>query len=152
MQKRLFKPKKGQIDYTNARFAPVINCVLRFEGKMLLVKRNQAMKLYPGYWNGIAGFLDDSKTLEKKVEEEILEETSLSKSNILKMTRGAIFEAEDEAYKKVWIIHPVLVDVNTDDVKLDWEAEDFKWVSRREVNQMNVVPSFKQVLDNLFRK
>jgi len=55
-QKPEFKPKPGQIDYTNIRVAPVINCVVQYQDKILIVRRNLKMKFYPGYWNGISGF------------------------------------------------------------------------------------------------
>ena len=35
-----FQPKPGQVDFTNIRYAPVANCVLFNEGKILLVKRS----------------------------------------------------------------------------------------------------------------
>ena len=40
-QPELFKPKPGQTDFTNIRWAPVINCVLKYENKILVVKRNK---------------------------------------------------------------------------------------------------------------
>ncbi|MBI2474375.1 MAG: NUDIX domain-containing protein, partial [Candidatus Taylorbacteria bacterium] len=80
-----FKPRPGQVDFTYARYAPVINCVLKYGDKILLVERSPKMRLYPGLWNGIAGFLDDGKTLEEKVQEEIKEETGLSKEHIVKI-------------------------------------------------------------------
>jgi hypothetical protein len=63
---RKFKTKSGQIDFTNARWAPVINCVLQYKDKILVVERNKNMRLYPKYWNGISGFLDDKKKFKRK--------------------------------------------------------------------------------------
>ena len=66
--KEVFKTRPGQVDYTNIRWAPVINCVLKFGDKILLVQRSKDMKYYPGRWTGISGFLDDDKSLTEKVE------------------------------------------------------------------------------------
>ncbi|MBI2474492.1 MAG: NUDIX domain-containing protein [Candidatus Taylorbacteria bacterium] len=134
------------MDFTSVRYAPVINCVLKHGGKILLVERNKEMRLYPGLWNGIAGFLDDGKTLEEKVQEEIKEETGLSKEHIVKIFKGTIFEAEDSAYDKVWIVHPVLVEVDTDKIKLDWEAEKYGWFAPADIGNVKVVPGFDRVL------
>lgn len=34
-----FKPVKGQTDYTNIHWTPVINCVLEFQNKILIATR-----------------------------------------------------------------------------------------------------------------
>ena len=74
-----FIPAKGQVDYTNIRYCPVTNCVVKHKDKILLVKRSNDLNLYPGFWNGISGFLDDNKIVEDKVKEELFEELNISK-------------------------------------------------------------------------
>ena len=145
-----FKPKRGQVDYTHARFAPALNCVVMHRGKILIVRRSRRMRLYPGYWNGIGGFLDDGKTLEEKTKEELKEELGIRATDIISMKRGEIFEAEEPKYKKVWIIFPVLVKVKTERIKLDWEAEEYRWIRLEDANKFNLTPSFRGVLKRLF--
>ena len=50
IKKSKFKPRPGQIDYTNIHWAPVINCVLKYQDKILVVKRSQELNFYPNYW------------------------------------------------------------------------------------------------------
>src|SRR3989338_8118254 len=140
MKNKIFKPKPGQIDYTHARWAPVINCVVELDGKFLIVKRNSSMRLYPGYWNGIAGFLDDTKSLGKKVKEELLEEAGIKARDILSIRLGEIFDLNDPKYRKTWVVHPVLVKVKNKRITLDWEAEDYRWISPREIKRFNTTP------------
>lgn len=64
-------PKPGQVDYTNIRYAPVVNIVVTHAGKILLVQRSKNMRLYPGFWNGVSGFLDYAKSIWEKVREEL---------------------------------------------------------------------------------
>lgn len=123
-----FIPKPDQIDFTNIRWCPVIDCVLKYKDKILVVERNKDMRLYPGYWNGISGFLDDGKSLEEKVFEELGEEVGLIKENIVSIRRGQIFDKDEPDYGKTWIVHPILVEINTDRIKLDWEAQSYKWI------------------------
>jgi isopentenyldiphosphate isomerase len=145
----LFKPKTGQIDYTNARWAPVINCVLRFDGKILLVQRSGELNFYPSYWNGISGFLDDQKSLNQKVFEELKEELGIPRAKIKKIQLGEIFDQEEPKYKKTWIVHPVLVDVKTNKIKLDWEAKNYKWLTLSEAEKLKLLPGFDKVLSKL---
>lgn len=149
MKKYLFKLKAGQVDYTNARWAPVINCVLKYKDKILVVERSKKLNFYPGYWNGISGFLDDQKSLNEKVYDELKEELGFSKTNVKIIKLGEIFDQDEPKYKKTWIIHPVLVEVKTDQIRLDWEARNYKWITFREAKKLKLLPGFDEVLKRL---
>ena len=150
IKKPLFKPKAGQIDYTKARWAPVINCVLKYKNKILVVQRSKELNFYPGYWNGVSGFLDDQKSLIEKVTNELKEEVGISKNDIKKIRFGEIFNQEEPKYRKTWIVHPVLVEVETDKVTLDWEAKSYKWVTFQGVKKLKLLPGFNEVLKRLY--
>jgi len=144
-----FKPSLGQIDYTHARWAPVINCVVKYGSKILVVRRNPDLNFYPGYWNGISGFLDDQQSLKEKIYSELSEELGLTRSQIVKIKVGEIFDQDDPQYNKTWVVHPVLVEVKTDKVKLDWEASNYKWLTPLEVKKLKLLPNFIEVLNRL---
>ena len=90
-----------------------MNCVLKYQGKILIVQRSKGLNFYPEYWNGISGFLDDAKSLKQKIQEELKEELGIAKSKIAKIQLGEIFDQEESKYGKTWIVHPVLVEVTT---------------------------------------
>lgn len=108
------------------------------------------MRLYPGFWNGVSGFLDDNKGLEEKVREELREELSIQAEDITSITLGQIFDQDAPEYNKTWIVHPVLVAVKETAIQLDWEAERYMWVTIEETKQMDLLPGFGLVLDALF--
>lgn len=149
MPQKPFKPKPGQVDFTRVRWAPVINCVLRYRGKILLVRRSQGLRFYPGYWNGVSGFLDDRQSLQQKVVAELREELGLPASAVRQIRLGKVFDQEEPRYGKTWIVHPVLVDVKVDVVKLDWEADQHRWVTPRAAKRLKLLPGFSLVLDGL---
>ncbi|MBI2121589.1 MAG: NUDIX domain-containing protein [Candidatus Sungbacteria bacterium] len=144
-----FIPKSGQIDFTEARWAPVINCVVKYKNKILLVERSDELNLYPGYWNGISGFLDDQRSLEEKVKDELQEELGISEEHIKYIRLGEIFDQEAPEYKKTWIVHPVLIEVDTGKITLDREAKNYKWISPKDVNNFKLLPGFDRVLKKL---
>ena len=146
-----FKPRPGQTDYTNIRWSPVINCVLINEGKILVVQRNEKLNFYPGYWNGVSGFLDDQRSLIEKVKDELCEELGIPAEGIVSIQLGDIFDQEEEKYCKTWIVHPVLVEVKNRDIKLDWEAKNYKWATFNEIKTMKLLPGFEEVLKRLFK-
>lgn len=147
MSKPEFKLKPGQVDYTHARWAPVVNCVVKHGERILLVQRSKDLKFYPGYFNGISGFLDDARSLEEKVRDELSEEIGIGPENIISIRLGAIFDQEAPDIGKTWIVHPVLVEVKTDQVRLDWEAQGFRWVTPVEAKTLNLLSGFERVLD-----
>ncbi|HNQ45240.1 MAG TPA: NUDIX domain-containing protein [bacterium] len=144
-----FQPSRDQTDYTHARWAPVINCVVKYGSKILVVRRNPDLNFYPGYWNGISGFLDDQQSLKEKIYSELSEELGLTRSQIVKIKVGEIFDQDDPQYNKTWVVHPVLVEVKTDKVKLDWEASNYKWLTPLEVKKLKLLPNFIEVLNRL---
>lgn len=149
MDKTPFKPKPGQVDFTDVRWAPVINCVLRHAGRLLVVQRSEGLDYYPGYWTGISGFLDDHRSLEEKVADEIGEELGMPRNMIESVRLGEIFDQEEPQYRKTWIVHPVLVEVGTDEVRLDWEARHYQWLSLVDIKKLNLLPGFDEVLEKL---
>lgn len=150
MKKHSFQPKAGRIDYTNIRWAPVINCVLKYNNKILLVERSTKLNFYPGYWNGISGFLDDQRSIEEKVKDEVKEEVGIKEQDIISIQYGSIFHQNEPKYKKTWIVHPVLVELKTDEITLDWEAQSYKWVTIEEAKTSKLLPGFDRVLQALF--
>lgn len=149
MKRPIFKPKPGQTDFTYVRWAPVINCVLKYKNKLLVVQRNKKLNFYPGYWNGVSGFLDDQRSLNQKVSDELKEELGIAKTKIKKIQLGEIFDQEEPKYKKTWIVHLVLVEVKTDKVKLDWEAKNYKWLTLQGIKKLKLLPGFDEVLKRL---
>jgi len=153
MSAKISKPKftsrPGQVDFTNVRWAPVVNCVVKFQDRFLVVQRIKELNFYPGYWNGVSGFLDDQRSLQEKVEDELQEELGVPNEKINQIKLGEIFDQEEPKYNKTWIVHPVFVEVDTNKVKLDWEARSYKWVNLEEVRELNLLPGFDQVLEKL---
>lgn len=150
MKELKFILKPGQTDYTNIRRASVINCVVKYKDKILLVRRSPKMKFYRNRWSGIAGYLDDNKNVEGKTKEELKEEIGIDEKDIISIIKGEVFEWDEPKYDKIWITHPVLVELNTDKVGLNWEAQDYRWINREEIKNFNVIPSFNKVLKIFF--
>ena len=84
--------------------------------------------------------------MKEKVQDELREELGMVKSQIKSIRLLEIFDQEERKYKKTWIVHPVLVIVKTDKIKLDWEAKNFKWLTMREIKKLKLLPGFDDVL------
>jgi isopentenyldiphosphate isomerase len=121
----------------------------------LLVKRSKNLKFYPGLWNGISGFLDDRRSIEQKVKDELAEEVGIKEKDIISIKVGQVFDLDEPKYKKTWIVHPVLVRMRANKclrankIKLDWEAKEFKWIGPKEVEKFKLVPGFGRVIKGI---
>jgi len=135
-----FIPKPGQIDYTNIRYAPTVNIVVMFGGKIFCVKRSADMRLYPNRWDWVCGFLDDQKSIEDKTREELFEELGLEDKDIADIKRGEPWIDEAPEYRKTWLVVPVLATVKKDTFTLDWEASEGSWFTPSELHKLDMVP------------
>lgn len=149
-EEKPFVPRPGQVDFTNIRWCPVINCVLEIEGNILIVKRSPGMRLYPNKWNGVSGFLDDKKSLEEKVVEELHDEVGVLPEHIVDMRLGTILRQDAPDLGKTWLVLPMHVRVNTGIVTLDWEAEKYSLIVPQAAYEFDLMPGFSEVLTALF--
>ena len=145
-----FIPKPGQIDYTHVRYAPVINTIVTHGGKILLAKRSADLRLYPNFWNGISGFLDDDRSIEEKVYEELREELGIEQAQVKELTIARPLRQEAPDYGKTWLVNPVRAEVTATDFKLDWEATEVRWFTIDELKQLDLMPGFREVLAEFF--
>jgi predicted NUDIX family phosphoesterase len=89
--------------------------------------------------------------LREKVIDEITEELGVGEDVISDIVLCGIFDQEEPNYNKTWIVHAVRVELNTNDITIDWEAEDFAWVRMEEVDEYQLLPGFDQVLKTVFK-
>jgi 8-oxo-dGTP pyrophosphatase MutT (NUDIX family) len=146
MAERKFVPKAGQVDYSNIRYCPVVNTVVINDGQVLMVQRSADMRLYPDCWNGISGFLDDNRSIEAKVYEELEEELGIPKEHIISLERGQVLLQEAPNYHKTWLVVPVLAKVSTVEFKVNWEAQMAQWFEPKAIEKLDLLPGFADVL------
>jgi ADP-ribose pyrophosphatase YjhB (NUDIX family) len=141
-----FVAEPGQVDFTNIRYAPVLDVVVVRENKVLLAKRSANRNLYPNYWSTIAGFLDDDKSIEDKAYEELREELGMQESDVVSLKRGSVILREDPKYHKTWFIMTMLAHVKTDAFTLDWEASEARWFELPEIAKLDLLPGTLEVI------
>jgi 8-oxo-dGTP pyrophosphatase MutT (NUDIX family) len=144
---KLPKFPDGRIDYSDSDKAPVLTCFVKYKDKILLLKRSDKVRIYQGLWNSVAGYLDEFRPLEEKVLEELREELSITPDLIKQTKLGQSYELIDSKAKKIWIVFPVLVELNKEPkIKLDWEHTDLKWIDPADLKNFNTVPDLDKTL------
>jgi ADP-ribose pyrophosphatase YjhB (NUDIX family) len=137
---------KWKIDYSHRKIAPVVNCFLINEGKILIMKRSNKVGTYRGCWNGVAGYLDDEKKVIGKALQEVREETGLTKRKVKIIRVGDTLRVVDKKINKVWLVHPVLLQSKTRKIRRDWEHTAAKWIKPSELKRYKTTPKLEEVL------
>ena len=126
----------GRIDYTNSISAPVLIIFVRFQDRILLLKRSKKVNTYKGKWSSVAGYLDEIKPIRQKVLQELKEETNIGEDSIMDIKFGQSYKIKDDTVHKLWLRFPVLVELKEKPrIKLDYEHTDHKWIKPEEINK-----------------
>ncbi len=144
---RLPRFPDGRIDYSNSDKAPVLTCFVRFEDKILLLKRSDRVRTHKGKWHTVAGYVDEPKPIREKALEELHEELGISEQIILQCKMGSPYEFFDPDEQKTWLVHPLLVELKQrPEIKLDWEHTEFTWIFPEELMTYDTVPKLDESL------
>lgn len=145
---RLPKFPDGRVDYHNSDTAPVADVFVKYQDKILLLKRSDKVGTYQGKWNCISGYLDELKPIYQKAMEEIEEESGIGRDDILSMRLGETYSFTDKG--KTYIVHPILVELkNQPVIRLDFEHTEYKWIKPEELGNFDIVPNTDKGLEKV---
>ena len=151
--KILPKFSDGRINYSNSDIALVLTVFIKYNNKILLLKRSNKVSTYQGKWNTVAGYLDEPKPIKQKIIEEIKEEIGIKKDNIKSYRYGESYEFKDPLLNRTWIINTAIVELkNKPIIKLDWEHTEYKWIKPEEIENFDTVPNLKKSLSKGWKK
>ncbi len=144
LSKKLPKLPDGRIDYSHSVFAPVVIIFVKYQDKILLLKRSAKVSTYPQKWSVVAGYLDEPKPIRQKVLEELKEELGLGKDVISKIHLGQSHKVRDDSINRLWLRFPVLVELKKKPkIVFDWEHTQFKWIKPEELKDFDTPPFFQ---------
>ncbi|QDX40021.1 NUDIX domain-containing protein [Salarchaeum sp. JOR-1] len=115
----------------------VVTCVLRHRGRVLLLRRSDAVGSYTGRWGMVAGHAEGAPDEQAWVEIE--EETGLRDACTL-VRRGDPFSVDDTDRGTRWTVHPSLFDCERRQVTPNEETTDWEWVNPVEIRRRETVP------------
>jgi isopentenyldiphosphate isomerase len=150
---KLPKLDDGRIDYTNSDIAPVLTVFITYNNKILILKRSDKVLTFKGKWNTVAGYLDELKSLNEKIHEELREEVGILPDNIKSYHFGESYKFTDSYSNRTWIIYPILIElINEPEIKLDWEHTEYKWIIPSDIVKYDTVPNAAKSLKRAFPK
>ena len=133
---------RGVLELSDVRAVPVVSVVLRNRGRILIVRRSEAVRSFRGRWSAISGHLEGREEPKRRAILEAREETGLRR--IAFRAAGSPVYARDAS--TMYVVHPYLFDTATRRVRLDWENVEHRWIRPGELDLFETVPRLKDVV------
>lgn len=120
----------------------VVTSFLESDGKILLLRRSDRVRTYPGRWAGVSGSIEPDRTPEQQARVEIREETGLTDSDVRLVAIGEPLAIDDATTGYQWIVHPFrFVVLHPDRIRLDWEHVELRWIDPADLASYPTVPN-----------
>ncbi len=127
----------------------IVTVFLEHDKKILILKRSQKVKTMKTKWGGISGYIEQEEPVKRALK-EIAEETGLKNKNVTLLRIGEPLEAVESGKPEItWIVHPFLFSSNTDQIRIDWEHDEYRWINPKEIENYETVPRLEDALDSL---
>lgn len=128
----------------------VVTCFLESGARILLLKRSARVGSYQERWAGISGYLEPGVTPLEQAHQEIGEETGLNRDEYQIIAEGEILAVIDEKLQQTWVVHPFRIKVlNPDNINIDWEHSEFRWVEPADISTFPTVPSLQEAWERV---
>ncbi len=138
--------KEGSLDIANIVEKDVTTVYLIRENKILLLKRSDKVSTYREQYGGISGYMEKDETPEMTGKRELIEECGISDAKLLKKGKFVYVRNNDVLFR----ITPIIMKTDTEDIKLNWENSEYRWVNLEQMNSFSTVPKFKETFWEIY--
>jgi hypothetical protein len=147
--KAIVNADEGTIELPFVVGKVVTTAIVRNEGKILVMKRSSKVGTYREHWAGVSGSLLPGEAPADAALREVREETGIDKGVKPQMVQTEPVYARDGGI--IWKVHPFLIDVDADKVKIDWEHDEYRWILPGELENYQTVPRLGEVVRSLLK-
>ena len=109
----------------------IVSAIIACKNKFLIAKRAKSKKFAPNKWEFISGFVDNSKTAEEIINNELKDEVNIRGKIVRKFDPYVIVDKEAR-----WIILPFLIKMKNEKFTLNKkDHSEIKWVTLKELKK-----------------
>jgi 8-oxo-dGTP pyrophosphatase MutT (NUDIX family) len=126
----------------------VVTAILKKDKKILIVKRGHLVNTFIEKWSGISGRMEGSPL--KSILQEIKEETGIPEERVTLVKEGDPIIARGENLE--FRIFPFLFEVKDENIQLNWENTEYKWITPEKITRYKTVPKLKEVIEAVLDK
>lgn len=110
--------------------------VQRPDGRVLLLRRADTRRSYPGKWCFVTGYIGGHETPREAAIRELYEELGITAAPAREGEVVIVEIGEGETLR----VYPYLFRVEDQPVRLDEEHTDYTWIEPHEVTDYDIVP------------
>ncbi len=127
-------------------FIGVDNIIINNKGEILLAKRSDSVKTYPGMWNLISGDIEWGETVEEALKREAMEEVGVG-VEIVRFT-GRYYDRKGRHPTKTVICLPHICRIVSGEPKINSlrEISEVRWFRPEEIRKLDLAYDHKQML------
>lgn len=118
----------------------VVTCFLRNRGRILLLRRSAKVGTFQGTWAGVSGYVEGDEVFLERALKEIIEEVGIA-DPVLATTGEPVYARNGD---RLFIVHPYIFEVDTRNVRLNWEHAEYRWVKPAEISAFKGVPKLAE--------
>ena len=108
----------------------IVTTFLKNSNKILLLKRSEKVKSMKNLWAGISGIIEEGEEPLNRAKIEIFEEVCIKESEVTLLKTGKKMIIESPQYTNhQWEVYPFLFSCSIQEIKLNWENSDSKWIN-----------------------
>lgn len=138
----------GVVEIEGVEMKETVSSALLMDGRILMLKRPDDNRSFPGVWSLVAGKIEKGETPTEAARREIFEETTIEV--------GAPDAALHPLYVRegdiLWKVHPFLYRVDLAKPVINDENVAFQWVSVEEISKLDTVTDTVYAVNELLRK
>ncbi len=127
----------------------VVDSVIIFNKKVLMVKRAKDAKFLPGYWEFPGGKVEFKEDLEKALYREVREECNISIQILNTLTVDQFYMNKKVSDKQFIDIFFLCETHEPEKIVLNSEHSEYKWVEFSEMNRLKVSKYLKSICNKL---
>ena len=132
------------------RSTRIVTSFIKNNNKILILKRSEKVRSMKGLWSGVSGIIENNENPIDRAKIEIFEEIGIREKEIRLLKKLEKMKISSQQYKNhEWEIFPFLFETKNDNIKLNWENSEFKWILPKELKNYQTVPSLEKILLNL---
>ena len=137
----------GTVDIEGVEYREVASSVILMDGKVLMLKRPDVCRSFPGMWSLVSGKLEEGETPVEAARREVMEETGIAVGEP-DDSMGALYAREGS---KLWKIYPFLFKVSDVEPSINHENVAFEWVLPEDVPSKDTVPEITTVVNRFVK-
>ncbi len=100
-------------------------------------------------WAGISGIIEGDEDPLYRAKQEIFEEAGVTADRIMLLKKADEIRVESQYSNHEWLIQPYLFSLDMPAITLNWENQDYAWITPADLARYQTVPSLDRVLASL---